>query len=158
MTNQFKEFISVIKALNGYKVDYIVIGGVAVIFYGMERLTRDIDIFIKSEPQNIINLRKALYSLYNDRSIEEITFEEMKKYPVIRYGTPKGFYIDLMTSIGEKAVFDDLKFQEVKFEDVIIRIATPETLYELKKDTLRLKDKIDALFLKEQFINKKQTD
>ncbi|MDM8525545.1 hypothetical protein QUF80_19420 [Desulfococcaceae bacterium HSG8] len=38
--------------------------------------------------------------------MEEITFREISEYPVIRYGTPNGFYIDIMTRIGEVAVYD----------------------------------------------------
>ena len=96
MSNQFKNFLSVLKALDNHKVDYLLIGGVAVILHGLERLTRDIDIFIKLIPQNIENLRTALNSVFNDDSIEEITLNELQNYPVIRYGTPNGFYIDLM--------------------------------------------------------------
>lgn len=47
MAEQFTHLLEVFKALENQNVDYILIGGVAVIFYGMERLTRDIDIFIK---------------------------------------------------------------------------------------------------------------
>ena len=47
MVDQFGNFIKVLKSLTEKDVDYILIGGVAVIFYGLERLTRDIDIFIK---------------------------------------------------------------------------------------------------------------
>jgi len=37
----------------------------------------------------------------------------------------------------------------IDYNGIKIKIATPETLYELKKDTLRDKDKIDAVFLRE---------
>ena len=37
-----------------------------------------------------------------------------------------------------------------------INIATPETLYNLKKDTVRYKDKFDAAYLKE-LINKRKS-
>ncbi|MCD4797075.1 MAG: nucleotidyltransferase [Candidatus Cloacimonetes bacterium] len=45
MIDQFTEFIKVLKAFDEQNVEYILIGGVAVILLGMERLTRDIDIF-----------------------------------------------------------------------------------------------------------------
>jgi hypothetical protein len=107
MPDQFKAFIQVLEAFNTYKVDYILIGGVAVILHGMERLTRDIDIFVKMVPENIECLRKALYSVFDDPSIEEITLEELQKYPVIRYGTPHGFYIDIMARLGEIVAYED---------------------------------------------------
>jgi hypothetical protein len=64
MVDQFKEFIEVFKALGRQKVDYVLIGGVAVILHGMERLTRDIDIIVKMSPENIENLRKALHTVF----------------------------------------------------------------------------------------------
>lgn len=155
MPNQFKEFVLLFKALDNHNVDYVLIGGVAVILHGMERLTRDIDLFIKSAPKNIENLKKALNSVFNDTSIEEITFNELQDYPVIRYGTPNGFFIDIMTRLGEAVLFEDLEYEIIEYQGVKIKIATPEILYNLKKDTLREKDKIDSLFLKEIILDKK---
>jgi len=154
MANQFKEFISVLKALDEHNVDYVLIGGVAVILHGMERLTRDIDLFIKMVSKNIENLKKALISVFNDTSIEEITLNELQNYPVIRYGTPNGFYIDIMSRLGEAVSFKDLEYEIIEYQDVKVKIATPEMLYSLKKDSLRYRDKIDAQFLKEIIIDK----
>lgn len=156
MTNQFKNFIAVIAALNEYDVDYVLVGGVAVILHGLERLTRDIDIFIKSDPENIDNLRSALYSVFNDPSIDEITLDELQKYAVVRYGTPSGFYIDIMTKLGEAFSYQDIEYETIEYGEIKIRIATPENLFKMKKDTLRLQDKIDALFL-EEIIRKRKT-
>ena len=148
MADQFTDFIQVLDAFDTHGVDYILIGGVAVVLHGMERLTRDIDIFVKMVPENIDQLRKALHTVFDDTSIEEITLNELNKYPVIRYGTPSGFYIDIMARLGEVATFDDLEYEIIDYEGTKIKIATPETLYKLKKDTIRDKDKMDAIFLK----------
>lgn len=149
MADQFKAFIQVLEALDTYKVDYILIGGVAVILHGMERLTRDIDIFVKAVPDNIKRLREALFSIFTDPSIEEITLEELQNFPVIRYGTPQGFYIDIMARLGEVATYEDLEYEIIDYQGVPIKISTPETLYFLKKDTVRYEDKADAVFLQE---------
>ncbi len=143
-----------LKALDEHNVDYVLIGGVAVILHGMERLTRDIDLFIKMVSKNIENLKKALISVFNDTSIEEITLNELQNYPVIRYGTPNGFYIDIMSRLGEAVSFKDLEYEIIEYQDVKVKIATPEMLYSLKKDSLRYRDKIDAQFLKEIIIDK----
>lgn len=149
MIDQFAEFIKVFKAFDEHKVEYILIGGVAVILHGLERLTRDIDIFVKMIPTNIEKLRKALYYVYEDISIKEITLEELQNYPVIRYGTPNGFYIDIITQIGNAFSYEDLEYEVFEYQGIKIKIGTPETLYKLKKDTIRSKDKGDAIFLKE---------
>jgi hypothetical protein len=127
-------------------VDYVLVGGVAVILYGLERLTRDLDIFIKPVPENIEKLKEALNSVFHDRSIEEITSSELNKYPVIRYGTPNGFYVDIMTKLGEAFSYEDLEYEIIEYRDVKINIATPEMLYRMKKDTVRPHDKIDGIF------------
>jgi len=157
MAEQFRDFIEVLEAFDKNRVDYILIGGVAIIFHGMERLTRDIDIFVKMVPENINKLRKALHMIFDDTSIEEITFEELNKYPVIRYGTPNGFYIDIMARLGESTTFEDLEYEILDYQGTKIKIGTPETLYQLKKDTVRDRDKIDAIFLKE-LIKAKQSN
>lgn len=127
-----------------------------MILHGMERLTRDVDIFIKMAPRNIEKLREALALLFNDSSIEEITINELQNYPVIRYGTPNGFYIDIMTQI-ELFAYEDLEYEVLYYQGVKIKIGTPETLYKLKRNTVRLKDKVDAFFLQELIKEKIKT-
>jgi predicted nucleotidyltransferase len=147
MIDQFDNFMKVLKALDKEQVEYILVGGVAVILHGIERLTRDIDIFVKMNETNICRLRKALHSIFEDESIDEITLEELYKYAVIRFGTPDGFYIDLMARLGETAVYEDLEYEIIRYQNTKIKIATPETLYDLKKETLRHKDRFDAAYL-----------
>lgn len=147
--SQFNEYMRVLKAFEKQHVDYILVGGFAVILFGLQRLTRDIDIFVKMVPENIEKLRKALHALFEDPSIEEITLSDLEEYPVIRYGTPNGFCIDILARLGEVATFDDLEYEVVEIEGTQIKLATPEALYYLKKDTVRPEDKIDAMFLKE---------
>ncbi len=149
MNNQFKEFLKLLKALEEHQVKYVLVGGVAVIIHGMERLTRDIDIFIQNTPGNIRNLQKALQSIYYDDSINEITFSELEKYSVIRYGTPEDFYIDIITRLGEAIAFEEIKYEIIEYQGIGVKIASPESLYLMKKNTYREKDKLDILFLQE---------
>jgi len=137
-TEQFDAFLQVLAALDAYEVEYILVGGVAVIFHGMERLTRDIDVFVKPVPDNIARLRKALYSIFEDPAIEEITSQELQAYPVIRYGTPNDFYIDIMTQLGQAITYDDLEHEIIEYQGIPIRIATPKTLYDLKNSMFRV--------------------
>lgn len=149
MPNQFQNFLAVIEAFNKFEVDYVLVGGVAVILHGLERLTRDIDIFVENSKANIDRLKMALRSIYDDPEIDEITLDELRNYAVIRYGTPDGFYIDIMTRLGETFSFQDLEYETIEHDRIKIKIATPETLFKMKQNTLRLQDKADALFLQE---------
>ena len=49
LTKEFKEFI---KLLNDRKVEYLLVGGYAVVLYGYVRYTGDIDIWIKPSNHN----------------------------------------------------------------------------------------------------------
>ena len=115
MADQFTDFIRVLDSFDKNKVEYVLIGGVAMVLQGMERLTRDIDIFVKMDSNNIELLRKSLNSVFKDNSIEEITLEELSDYAVIRYGTPNGFNIDILTRIGEMFSFEDLEYEIIKY-------------------------------------------
>lgn len=149
MADRFKDFVDVLKAFDECEVDYVLIGGVAVILHGLERLTRDIDIVVRMIPENIDRLRKALHRVFNDVCVEEITLDDLNKYAVVRYGTPTGFCIDIMARLGEVATYDSLQYDTIAYQGARIRIATIEALYELKKDTIRDKDRADAMFLKQ---------
>ena len=70
---------------------------------------------------------------------------------------PNGFYIDIMARLGESTTFEDLEYEILDYQGTKIKIGTPETLYQLKKDTVRDRDKIDAIFLKE-LIKAKQSN
>ncbi len=70
----FDKFLRIIDTINRYEVEYIVIGGVAMISHGMPRLTQDLGLLLKLTKDNVDKLRNALFSIYNDNEIEEITY------------------------------------------------------------------------------------
>ena len=153
--DHFQDFLKVLKAMEDEGVDYILIGGFAVILHGLPRFTIGMDFFMKMAEKNVQKLREALYSIFRDSDIEEITFDELVKYPVIRYGTPNGFHIDIMAQLGETATYEDLEYEIMEVQGQKIRVATAETLLKLKEGSIRPEDKGDALFLKELLHRKK---
>lgn len=59
---------AVIKALNDAKVKYLIVGGVAVVAHGYERFTRDLDLVISLEAENIRRGLRCLIAIgYNPR-------------------------------------------------------------------------------------------
>jgi hypothetical protein len=54
---------AIVRALNDAEVQYLIVGGLAVNAHGYERLTRDIDLVIGLEPDNIIRGLGALKSI-----------------------------------------------------------------------------------------------
>lgn len=158
MNNLVEKFLSVLNALQQEGVDYVLIGGFAVVLHGSSRFTEDMDIFIRNTEKNIERLRKALNSVFNDDSISEITSQEIQNYAVIRYGTAEDFYIDIIGSIGEKFSYDDILSEEIIVEGVKIKIATVESLYKLKEKTFGAVDQNDLLFLAEKLKSKRKND
>jgi hypothetical protein len=119
---------------------------------GIGRLTADIDLFVRPTPDNIDRLRRALRRVWQDPSIEEITADDLAgAYPAIQYVAPDGTPIDLLSRLGTAFGFDDLAATVYRYGNVDVHVATPETLYRMTRDTVRLRDKADAEMLKAKF-------
>ncbi len=143
----------VLASLEREKVRYVVFGAVAINLLGLARATEDLDLFVAPEADNIERLKSALRAVFPDPSIDEISAAELLgDYPSVRYVPPDGsFYIDILTRLGEAFRYEDLVAQRIDFEGLAIPMATPETLYRMKKDTVRPKDWGDADALKRRF-------
>lgn len=76
----------------------------------------------------------------------------MGDYPTIRYVPPNDpFVVDLLGRLGAAVRYEDLSFQEHMVDGVRVHLATPATLYRMKKDTLRPIDRADAQTLRQRF-------
>jgi len=131
----------------------LLVGGVALNLHGIIRVTEDVDVFIRPTPENVERVKRALRSVWDDHEIDTISADDVcGQYPTIRYGPPdEGFVIDLPSRLGEAFAFEDLQSQVIDVEGVEARVATPETLYRMKKGTLRPIDHADAATLREKF-------
>jgi hypothetical protein len=143
-----ERYIQVLKALEAERVEYILIGGIAVILHGLPRFTEDIDILMKVDEENVERLKRALRRVFDDPSIDEIAVTDLMEYAVVRYGSPGGFYVDLIARVGEVADYSTVASEVMEIDGNDVRVATAEALYRMKHDTVRPKDQADALFLK----------
>ncbi len=143
----------VLAALEAEQVEYTVCGGVALNLLGLARATEDLDIFVAPSRANIGRLKAALRRVFADPCIDEIQADDLLgDYPAVQYVPPEGdFHIDILTRLGEAFRYEDMVSQRVRFEDVDAVVATPQTLYRMKRDTVRLKDRADAAALKRLF-------
>ena len=94
LNDNFKEFIEL---LNANEVRYLIVGGYAVSHHGHPRYTKDIDIWIESEPANAV---RAL-SVLSDFGFGELGIERedlLKEDHIIQLGYPPN-RIDLITSL-----------------------------------------------------------
>ena len=139
-------------ALRDESVDYVLVGAMAMDVLGIGRLTEDVDLFVRPTPDNVDRLRRALRRVWQDASIDEITATDLAgDFPAVQYVAPDGTSIDILSRLGEAFEFADIEATVYAYGDVDVKVATPETLYRMKRDTVRLRDKADAQVLREKF-------
>jgi hypothetical protein len=142
-----------VSELEDQGVRYAVFGGAALNLHGLARFTDDLDLFVEPDPENIDRLKRALTAVFDDPSIEEISADDLLgEYPAVQYIPPDGtFHVDILTRLGDAFRFSDLEVERLPFEELMVSVVTPQTLYRMKKDTVRLQDRADAALLRERF-------
>jgi len=148
------EATRVLAALQKEGVQYVLVGSTAMAAQGLVRATRDMALFISPTAENTARLRRALKRLFeDDPTIDEITSVDLQgDYPALQYTPPHGEYsLDILARLGEAYLYDDLEAELIELEGVSVRVATPRTLYEMKKGTIRPQDRIDAEAIRARF-------
>jgi hypothetical protein len=156
MTSAFftKDIIEFLFLLHKNKVNYLIVGGEAVIYYGHARLTGDINIFYYREKENCAKLFKTLNEFWNNDIPGITTKKELQKKGVIfQFGVPPN-RIDLINEI-ENVHF--VEAYENKIEDTITHKRKKFTIHYIglkeliknKKAINQFKDKEDLKFLQE---------
>ena len=143
----------VLREFDRVGVEYKIFGGVALNLHGLPRFTEDLDVFVAPRADNVEAVKTALRQVFSDPGVAEISTEELLgDYPAVQYVPPSGdFHIDILTRLGEVFDFDGLSAEDVDFRGLSVRVVTPRQLYEMKRDTVRLRDRADAELLAERF-------
>ena len=138
LPEDFKEFL---KLLNSNNVQYILIGGWAVGFYGYSRFTADMDVFIGISEENISSMQSALHEF----GVPEFDSSMLTtKGNVFRIGRAP-LRIELINEISG-IEFDNAfrKREYVELEDELrIPIISVDDLFKNKSSTGRAKDMAD---------------
>ncbi|HET7437729.1 MAG TPA: hypothetical protein VFN10_23690 [Thermoanaerobaculia bacterium] len=150
---ELSKILQVIDAMNREGVEYVTFGAIALAAHGIVRATADADFFIAPTQENVAKLKRALRQVWDDPFIEEINADELLgDYPAVRYCPPDDdLTLDFLTRLGEMYRYEDLKAENAEIEGVQLRVVTARTLYEMKRDTVRSKDRIDADMLRQKF-------
>jgi len=132
----FKEFL---KLLASNKVEYLLVGGYAVGYYGYPRPTGDMDIWIGISPDNARRVVKALREFGFTASTKKF----LQENSVVRMGVPP-FRLEILTTI------DGVSFPEcytarqtVVIDGVEVNLIDLHHLRLNKKTSGRLKDLSD---------------
>jgi hypothetical protein len=148
------ELLKVLRAFEEHNLEYVLIGATAMGFHGLIRATEDVDLLIRPTPENVERLREALKATYaGDPSIEDIRTEDLLgDYPAVRYYPANGdLFFDILTRLGDAARYENVALEIKEVEGVRISVATPQALYQMKKNTVRPIDRQDAAALRERF-------
>lgn len=137
-------FINVIRRLIENNVDFLLIGGYAVNYYGFGRYTGDIDFWLKPTNENKENFLKSLVVLEKNaddiKGIKELDFTQAQ---VISTGE-EPLRIDFLTKVN-LVDFDEAwqKRKHFPVENLQVPIVDYEHLILTKITTGRTKDKLD---------------
>ena len=140
LDKDFKEFVEL---LNEHEVQYLVIGGYAVNFYGYPRYTKDIDFWLWMTKDNIDKLLKAIKSFgFGSLNLEIEDF--MSPENIIQLGN-EPYRIDLLVDV-EGVEFSECfsRKTDAVLDGVIINFLALEDLITAKKKAGRLQDLADA--------------
>ena len=136
LPDDFKEFL---KLLNAQKVEYLLIGGYAVGYYGYPRATADMDIWIAVHPQNAQRVVAALKDFgFDVPGLSPDLF--LKEGQIIRMGEPP-LRIEIATTISGVQFDECYAEREVEvFDGVPVNLISLRNLKINKKASGRYKD------------------
>jgi hypothetical protein len=149
----FLEAMRILAAFERRGVAYVLVGSMAMAAQGIVRATRDIDVFVSAEPDDVDRLKAALKDVFDDTSIDEISAADLSgDYPAIQYVPPTSdYWIDILARLGDAFRYPDIESEILKIEGVSVRVATPRMLYRMKRATARPQDRLDAQVIKQRF-------
>jgi hypothetical protein len=142
MANIFNDdFRDFIQALNNNKVEYILVGGYAVILHGYRRATSDMNIWVNRTKEYYSKLTKAFAEFgLPIFDMTEKKFLDAETVDVFSYGR-RPVSIDIITKL-KGVEFDDALFHAMQFDEngLLIRFIHLNNLIQAKKAAGRHKD------------------
>lgn len=154
------DYKEIFRGLNQADIDYLVVGGLAVNFHGIPRMTYDLDLMILMESNNILKMVDQLTQWgyrprapvdardLADKNKRESWVEEkrMKAFSFANPSSPIG-EIDLV--IESPIPYEQMKSRAIfiRVEDVAIPVIALDDLVRVKKESGRQQDLRDLLNL-----------
>lgn len=149
----YDQVLQLFRALRLREVEYVIVGAIALGLHGIVRATQDVDLFVRPTAENVARLRDAIGDVWQDPAIAEIRADDLAgEFGVVCYVPPSGdLTIDVIARLGDAFAFEDIEWHEVDAGGVMVRVATPQMLFRMKRDTIRPQDAADAAVLREKF-------
>jgi hypothetical protein len=145
ITSRFEKLLV---ALAADRVDFAVVGGLAVIFNGYPRLTLDVDILVHDAPENLRKLLDCLAG-WGEGWARELKPEDFI-YDQGAIRVMEEFDLDIFTRMNGRSLEDFRpRLRHLETSGVRIPYLAPEDLIFLKQDSWRDKDKLDVQAMRE---------
>ena len=141
------DLVMLCKHLNDAGVNYVIIGGFAVIHHGYVRGTGDIDLLIDGRRENVESIKEALLYL-PDQAVREVRPHDVVEYTVVRIADE--IVIDLMERACD--VTYEMAQNHIEY-DIIDGVQIPYLKVPLLIQTklgIRPQDIQDRIFLEER--------
>lgn len=145
--DDFREFI---QTLNKYNVEYLLVGGYAVILYGYHRTTGDLDIWINPSRENYQRMIEAFLDFGLPTSAITLDEFQSRDNDVFTFGSPP-ISIDVMTRV--KGLEFEETYAQSTFYDMErfkVRLIHYNGLIRAKRASGRSKDINDIEHLEEE--------
>lgn len=154
-----KEHKDLLLAMVNHKVSFVLIGGYAVIYYGYDRGTGDMDIWLKPDNENRDKLLKALDEFgIDERDIAQLSNKDFTTSQTFFFGAPPRRVDFLVFSTISRVSFNEANAEAKHFalQEKQVPVIQYHHLILTKMTTGRIKDKADIEEL--QRINKYWTN
>ena len=137
------DFTDLLKLFNDKHVRYLIIGGYAVIQYAEPRYTKDLDVWISTDPANAQAVYQALKAF--GAPLAELTEADFAEEGYFyQMGVPP-MRVDILMGIPGLAFEEAWKRQvEIDFEGLWVRFISRDDLITAKRASGRPQDQIDA--------------
>jgi hypothetical protein len=142
---------SLLRALVSHGVDFVIVGGIAVVAHGSARITRDLDICYATDQANLDVLGAALLDLdARLRGVPEpVPFvpdgRALRRTTILTLDTDHG-WIDLLAAPSGAPPYAALRqrAERVTFGDIAVLVASLDDLEAMKRAAGRPRDLIDV--------------
>jgi len=133
---------AILEALAGHGVDFVIIGGLAAVAHGSRRMTRDIDVVVSPDDDNLARLERVLRDLGAVQLVEHAGEKEIESADIamialgsmLHTRSPAG-RLDVVGAPAGAAPYPQLKRRVIssKVGDVQVMVAGLDDLIAMKR-------------------------
>ncbi len=146
------EFLSFLSCAQKHQLRYLLIGGYAVNYYGYNRNTEDLDIWLAPTVENRQAFIDTLLCMkYSESEVTPLLKEDFT-IPFVGTIGSSDAVIDVLTFVHQSISFDEAEKQRTQYEiqpGIFLNIVPYDVLKDMKLRTHREKDMFDIARLEE---------